>query len=215
MKPSTALFFGRYDPIHKGHLAVAEAALAVEGCKEVWFVVTPVSPAKAQQKAILDASARLDLMRLALANNPCYRALDIELSLPSPQYTATTCQLLREKYPNHSFSLLMGADNLLQFRQWRDSEDLIKHHDLWVYPRKTPSQESITQVPSPSFVRSFFAPDSVRTLQAPRLAISSTKIRQHLAQGQSCEDLLPDAVHQAIQSNNFYAPTPTQNEQRP
>ena len=128
------LLFGSFNPIHVGHLIIAETVAYMDGVDEVWLVVSPHNPLK-DSNSLLNPYDRLHLVRLALEDNPRVRASDIEFNLPVPSYTIDTMTHLQEKYPSHSFSIVMGEDNLGQLQRWKNYTQLLKYHQVIVYPR--------------------------------------------------------------------------------
>ena len=186
-KRRVGLLFGSFNPVHVGHLILAEHFATRTDLAEVWLVVSPQSPFK-QAQDLLPETQRLHLVQLALAGNPRLRAEDIELSLPRPSYTSTTLTALREKHPLLEFVLLMGADNLPGLPRWHDAARLLAETDVYVYPR--PGTELADLTPFPR----------VRVLTAPLLDISATYIRASLQAGRSIRYLVPDAVEAALTS---------------
>ena len=179
------LLFGSFNPVHTGHLILAEHFATRTDLAEVWLVVSPQSPFK-QAQELLPAAQRLRLVQLAIAGNSRLRAEDIELSLPRPSYTSTTLTALREKHPNLEFVLLMGADNLAALPRWHDAARLRAETDIYVYPRPGAELPDL-----PAFPR-------VRVIVAPLLDISATYIRASLQAGRSIRYLVPAAVEAAL-----------------
>ncbi|MBP7357412.1 MAG: nicotinate-nucleotide adenylyltransferase, partial [Cloacibacterium sp.] len=128
------LFFGSFNPIHIGHLILANYILENSDMEELWLVVSPQNPFK-EKKSLLNDHNRLDMVQLAVKNYPKMRASNIEFSLPKPSYTIDTLTYLKEKYPNYSFALIMGEDNLESLPKWKNSEKLIADYQIIVYPR--------------------------------------------------------------------------------
>ena len=128
------LFFGSFNPIHIGHLILANYILENSDMDELWFVVSPQNPFK-EKKSLLKDHNRLDMVQLAIKNYPKMKASNVEFSLPQPSYTIDTLTYLHEKYPDYSFALIMGEDNLDGLAKWKNSETLIKNHQIIVYPR--------------------------------------------------------------------------------
>ncbi len=188
------LFFGSFDPIHRGHLALGTAAYKQANFDAVWFVLTPHSPAKQANGAGLSAKERLLLLRLALWGKTQLQASDVELKLPSPQYTADTLRQLNKQYPQHHFSVIMGADSLAEIHTWKDVTWLLAHYSLYVYGRKgsaPPKQPILDQA-------------VVHHVQGPLSSISSTQLRTRLHMGQTVSAYLPAAVLGCIQKKKFY-----------
>ncbi|HEX7868942.1 MAG TPA: nicotinate (nicotinamide) nucleotide adenylyltransferase, partial [Chryseobacterium sp.] len=128
------LFFGSFNPIHIGHLILANYILENSDMNELWFVVSPQNPFK-EKKSLLNDHNRLEMVELAIKNYPEMRASNIEFSLPTPSYTIDTLTYLKEKHPDYSFSLIMGEDNLESLHKWKNSDLLVKNHHIIVYPR--------------------------------------------------------------------------------
>ena len=177
----TGLYFGSFNPIHIGHLIIAQAML--EHVDEVWFVVSPQNPFKAQQ-SLMPEEERLRLVQLAVADNPRLKACDIELRLPRPSYTCVTLERLKQEYPEREFALIMGSDNVEGLPRWREAESIIENHRIYVYPRPGHLEAPLLQHPHITLLESL-----------PHMEISSTYIRQQLAQGHSVRYLLPEPVH--------------------
>jgi nicotinate-nucleotide adenylyltransferase len=185
------LLFGSFNPVHTGHLILAEHFATRTDLDAVWLVISPQSPFKVGEELLPD-TARLDLLQLALADNPRLRAEDVELILPRPSYTIATLDALRQRHPTHDFVLLMGGDNLAGLPRWRASDRLITEFDLYVYPRPG--------APLPNLV----AFPRAQVLNAPLLDISATYIRASVQQGRSIRYLVPAAVEQEILARGYY-----------
>ncbi len=185
------LFFGTFNPIHIGHLILADHFATRAGLDEVWLVVTPQSPFK-NRHSLLDQYLRLDLVHRAVADNPRLRASDIEFKLSAPHYTVHTLVHLQEKFPDSRFSIIMGEDNLVGLTKWKNHEYLLEHHQILVYPRI--GQDSAELLNHPS----------VRMVDAPQIEISSSQIRNLLKSGDSVRYLLPESIHDYVVSEQFY-----------
>jgi nicotinate-nucleotide adenylyltransferase len=175
------LLFGSFNPVHTGHLILAEYFATRTDLAEVWLVVSPQSPFKVGD-ALLPEAQRLYLVEVAIAGNPRLRAEDIELSLPRPSYTIATLDALRQRYSSTEFVLLMGADNILGLPRWQEAARLLAEVDIYVYPRPG--------IPLPDLA----AFPRARIMQAPLLDISATYIRESLRLGHSIRYLVPAAV---------------------
>jgi len=185
------LLFGSFNPVHTGHLILAEYFATRTDLSEVWLVVSPQSPFKVGEELLPD-TARLALLQLAVAGNPRLRAEDIELSLPRPSYTIATLDALRARHPTHDFVLLMGGDNLPGLPRWRAADRLLHEFDLYVYPRPD------TELPDlADFLRA-------QVFKAPLLDVSATFIRASIEAGQSIRYLVPPAVEQEILMQKYY-----------
>ncbi len=179
------LLFGSFNPVHIGHLILAEHFATCTDLAEVWFVVSPHSPFKAAAD-LLPETERLHLVNLALAGNEKLRAEDIELSLPRPSYTIATLDALRKRHPTHDFVLLMGADNLPGLPRWQESVRLLAEVDIYVYPRPGTEIPALTGFPR------------VQVMAAPLLDISATYIRESLRAGRSIRYLVPAVVEEVL-----------------
>ncbi|MBT9394740.1 nicotinate-nucleotide adenylyltransferase [Hymenobacter sp. NST-14] len=184
------LLFGSFNPVHTGHLILANFMATHTDLAEVWLVVSPQSPFKVGQK-LLAEQLRLDLVQRAIAGNDRLRALDVEFSLPQPSYTIDTLELLRARYPAYQFVLLMGGDNLPGLSGWKAANRILAEFEVYVYPR--PGYE----LPAP-------LPPAVRVVEAPLLDISATFLRQCLHQGRSIRYLVPEAVEDRIRDQGYY-----------
>lgn len=187
------LYFGTFNPIHTGHLIIANHIVEYTGLNELWMVVTPLNPFK-KKKTLLEDHHRLELVRLACESYPKIKPSNIEFKLPQPNYTVHTLAHLSEKYPKHQFSILMGEDNLNSFHKWKNYEVILQNHDIYVYPRLTDSakDESLKNHPK------------IHRVNAPIIEISSTFIRTAIAENKNVKPLLPDAVWKYIDEMNFY-----------
>ena len=184
------LFFGSFNPIHNGHLIIANYICEVTDLDKVWLVVSPQNPLK-QKEALLKEQDRLHLINLALENNTSLKASNIEFKLPRPSYTIDTLIYLKEKYPQHTFSLIMGSDNLATLHKWKNYQLLLDGYEILVYKRR-----GFDENPYPN--------NRVRMLDFPYLDISATFIRDNIKQGISMQFFLPEGVWEYIKVNNLY-----------
>jgi len=193
LPPATrvGLLFGSFNPVHHGHLILAEYFATHTDLTEVWLVISPQSPFKVGEKLLADTS-RLALLQLAVAGNPRLRVESIELNLARPSYTIVTLEALRAKYPQHEFVLLMGADNLASLSRWHSADRLIKEFDLYAYPRPGVLLPQMADFPR------------ARIVAAPLLDISGTFIRESIKAKQSIRYLVPGAVEKEIIAQGFY-----------
>ncbi|MBC7892358.1 MAG: nicotinate-nucleotide adenylyltransferase [Sphingobacteriaceae bacterium] len=185
------LFFGSFNPIHVGHLIVANVMATTTDLEQVWLVVSPQNPFK-KNKTLLHEFDRLDLVERAIADNHRLKATDVEFSMPRPSYTIDTLRRLREKFPQHTFRLIIGGDNLGQFPNWKEYEAILNDFGLYVYPRPNAEPSSLQTHPN------------VRLVEAPLLDISATFIRAQLKAGRSIRYLVPDPVERLIELKKFY-----------
>jgi nicotinate-nucleotide adenylyltransferase len=198
MKPKKiGLFFGTYNPIHVGHLIIANHFAEFSDLEEVWLVVTPHNPHK-KRNTLLEDTHRLAMVRIAVEDYPKLEASTIEFNLPQPNFTVNTLAVLEEKYPEHSFSLIMGEDNLRNLHKWKNYEVILDRHPIYVYPRaaKDPIDKTIH---SP-----FDGSRGVLKIAAPIIQISATFIRKNIASGKNIRPLLPQNVWEYLDEMNFY-----------
>ena len=184
------LYFGSFNPIHQGHLIIAQHMLNFAGLNEVWFVVSPQNPFK-NESSLLEASHRLFLVRAAIDAVPGFKASNVEFSLPKPSYTIHTLTYLKEQYPNHQFSIIMGSDGFQNIDKWKNGDFIIKQYPILVYER-----------PGFPFINKNGL--DVSRVNAPFLDISSTMIRKMIKEKKSIRFLVPNAVMELIESNLFY-----------
>ncbi len=187
----TALFFGSFNPIHVGHLIIANTMVQHGEVDEVWLVVSPQNPLK-ERATLLADHHRLAMVRRAIDNNYRLKACDIEMHLPVPSYTVVTLAALQEKHPTHEFSLIMGSDNLESLHRWRNYEHILAHHRIFVYPR--PGSEHCPLASHPS----------VTMVDVPMMDISSTYIRRQIQAGRDVRYLLSEPVYQYLTEMHFY-----------
>lgn len=188
------LFFGTFNPIHIGHLVIANHMAEFSDLEEVWFVITPQSPFKVKQSMLSDHH-RYQMVQEAVADYPKLKASTIEFDLPQPNYTIKTLVHLREKHgKQYSFSLLMGEDNLKTFHKWKNYEVILENHHLYVYPRI--SGEEIPE--------RFMDHPHIHQIDAPVMEISSTFIRKNHKKGKNIRPMLPEAVWRYMDEMNFY-----------
>ncbi len=185
------LYFGSFNPIHNGHLAIAAYLLKTEKLDEVWFVVSPQSPFKTQE-FLLDDEYRYSMVLLAVKGNSRLHACNIEFSMARPSYTIDTLQVLRAKYPSHKFSVIMGADNLESFHKWKKYNEIIGNYKVFVYPRKDTGIKVPASYPN------------ITVIDAPLLDISSTDIRSLIREGKDIQDYVPQQVYEYIKKMGFY-----------
>lgn len=187
----TGLFFGSFNPIHVGHLIIANYMATQTDIEEVWFVVSPQNPFK-EKKSLAKDYDRLHLVRLAIENNPNFRASDIEFDLPKPSYTIDTLAVLSEKFPKREFVLIMGGDNLQTIHKWKNADVLMKNYGIYVYKRP---EYDLSAVPEYANVEIF---------EAPMMSISASYIRKCIRTDKSIEYLVTPPVFKYIQNSNLY-----------
>ena len=190
------LFFGSFNPIHIGHLILANFILEKSDMDQVWFVVSPQNPFK-EKKSLLKDYHRLDMVNLALKNYPKMRASNVEFSMPKPSYTTDTLAYLKEKYPENSFALIMGEDNLKSLHKWKNSENLIENNQIIVYPRKLEAENSEEKNP-------FLDHKNISLIDAPIIELSATEIRNMIKAKQNVRPMLPPEVFEFLDGSSFY-----------
>lgn len=191
MNQRIGLFFGSFNPIHIGHMIIANHMANETALDQVWLVVSPHNPFK-NRNNLADDRLRYHLAYLAIDDNPKIGVSDIEFALPKPSYTIDTLAYLHEKYPHKEFSLIMGGDNLLTLNKWKNSDLLINRYKIYVYKRPGYDTDTILQHPN------------IEIIEAPLLDISATYIRDLLKSGKSVRYLLPDAVRLELEKTNPY-----------
>lgn len=187
----TGLFFGSFNPIHMGHLILANVMAENTDLSKVWFVVSPQNPLK-PSKGLLHEFDRFDMVKAAVADNYKLEVSDVEFHLPKPSYTIDTLTHLREKFPNKEFKVIIGEDNLEIFRKWKNYEQILEHYGLYVYPRPNVTNSELRRH------------HNVKIIEAPLLDISATYIRNCIKNNKSIRYLVPEAVEQLIKSKQFY-----------
>ncbi|MFA7445086.1 MAG: nicotinate (nicotinamide) nucleotide adenylyltransferase [Flavobacteriaceae bacterium] len=187
------LYFGTFNPIHIGHLIIANHFAEFTNLDEVWLVVTPHNPFK-QKKTLLNDYHRLEMVHLATEDYPKLKPSDIEFKLPQPNYTIDTLAYLEEKYPMHQFALIMGEDNLNTFHKWKNYEVILEHYGIYAYPRvsENKKENELKNHPQINFV------------DAPVIEISSTFTRESSKLRKNIRPLLPEKVWQYVDKNLFY-----------
>ncbi len=185
------LLFGSFNPIHIGHLILANFMATNTDLDTVWLVVSPQNPFK-PSNTLLHEFDRLHMVSLAIADNPNLGVSNIEFSMPKPSYTIDTLTYLQEKYPSYEFVLIMGEDNLPFFPKWKNYESILEFHKVYVYPRSGSATTELSEQPNVSFVK------------APILDISATFIRQCIKEEKSIKYLVPEDVIEYIKAKKLY-----------
>ena len=186
------LFFGSFNPIHIGHLVIADVMANQTDLEQVWFVVSPLNPFKSSS-ALLHEFDRLKMVELAIADNFNFKASDVEFNMPRPSYTADTLAYLSDKHPQHEFKLIIGEDNLVHFHKWKNYESVLENFGLYVYPRPQVDKEKIKVKHA-----------NIHYVDSPMLDISATFIRNSIRNDHSVQYLLPSAVIDYIRFKKFY-----------
>ena len=185
----TALFGGTFDPLHNGHITIAESVLKQGLADEVWLLVTPCNPWKKDSK-LLDDQLRLEMAVKAVEGIEGITVSDYEMHLPKPSYTANTLRMISADYPDRKFILTIGADNWAKFSNWRDSDYILEHYPIIVYPRKGYNITDLTP--------------KATVLDCPLVNISSTEIRNRIRQGESIDQYVPASIARTISEKCLY-----------
>ena len=185
----TALFGGTFNPLHNGHLAIAQSVLEQGLADEVWILITPCNPWKKDQ-ALLDDRLRYDMVAQAVEDMDGVRASDYEFKLDKPSYTANTLRRISADYPDREFILTIGADNWVKFHNWREADFILKNYPIIVYPRQGYPIENVS--------------GNVTLLDCPLMDISSTQIRQMVHNGTPINELVPASVARTIKEKGLY-----------
>ncbi|HRI59012.1 MAG TPA: nicotinate (nicotinamide) nucleotide adenylyltransferase [Saprospiraceae bacterium] len=185
------LFFGSFNPIHIGHLIIANYMATQTDLDKVWLVVSPQNPLKPKKTLARDYD-RLHLARLGIGDNPRLQASNVEFDLPKPSYTVDTLAFLKEKYPERTFALIMGGDNIATLHLWKNYEQILANYDIYVYKRPAYDLGDLAAHPR------------IRICEAPLLDISATYIRECIRTGKSVRYLVPDAVWEYLETSNLY-----------
>jgi len=187
------LYFGTFNPIHVGHLTIANHLVEFSDLDEVWMVVTPHNPHK-KKKTLLDDVHRLAMVRVALEEYPKLKASNIEFDLPQPNYTVNTLAHLEEHYPEQQFCLIMGEDNLKSLHKWKNYEVILNRYAVYVYPRISVGTVEHQFAGHPKIIK----------VAAPIMELSSTFIRQAISEGKNIRPMLPENVWEYLDEMNFY-----------
>ncbi|WP_445731014.1 nicotinate (nicotinamide) nucleotide adenylyltransferase [Mariniflexile sp.] len=192
------LYFGSFNPIHIGHLVIANHIAEYSDLSQVWFVVTPHNPFK-KKHTLLDNYQRLEMVYRATKDYTKLKPCNIEFNLPQPNYTINTLTYLQEKYPNYEFSLIMGEDNLKSFHKWKNYELILENHHIYVYPRVLKDNpDSYREKPQ------FDGHKKIHHIDAPIMQLSSTYIRNAVKDGKNVKPMLPEFVWEYLDEMNFY-----------
>lgn len=186
------LYFGSFNPIHSGHLIIANHILQSSDLEQVWFVVSPQNPLK-PQKGLLNEYHRFHLVQLAIEGENKLRAVDIEFRLPKPSYTVDTLTYLEEKNPGNQYAVIMGSDSFENISKWKNYEFILKNYPIYIYQR-----------PGHEVDGNKYPAAKIHLLNAPLLEISATHIRKNIQEGKSIRYLVPDKVKDEIEQNGYY-----------
>jgi nicotinate-nucleotide adenylyltransferase len=184
------LFFGSFNPVHVGHLIIANYTTSSNLVEQLWFVLSPQNPLK-PQKELLNEYHRLHLLKIAIEGETKMKGSSIEFNLPKPSYTIDTLAYLKEKYPAYSFSIIMGSDSFKNIKKWKNSELLVRNHSILIFKR-------------PGFEINNELKANIKIIDAPLLDISSTRIRERIKNKKSIRFFVPDVVKEEIEKGNYY-----------
>ena len=187
----TGLYFGSFNPIHIGHMAIANFIIEFSDLEQLWFVVSPQNPLK-EKKTLLKDYHRLEMVQLAVEDDDRFRASDIEFKLPTPSYTIDTLVYLEEKNPGHEFQLVMGADGLRTFHKWKHANLIVEKYHRLIYPRPGTDMDAVSKLGNASVVN------------APLMEISSSFIRNAIKDGKDIRHLVPARAYQYMREMHFY-----------
>lgn len=187
------LFFGTFNPIHIGHVVIANYIAEYSDLDQVWLVVTPHSPFK-KKTSLLNDYQRLEMVHLATEDYNKIRPSDIEFNLPQPNYTINTLTYLQEKFPDYEFALIMGEDNLKSFHKWKNFQVILELHNIYVYPRVSENK----------IANQFDDHQRIHHVDAPIMELSSTFIRKAIKEGKNIRPMLPEKVWKYVDEMNFY-----------
>lgn len=186
----TGLYFGSFNPIHNGHLIIATHLLNTTHLNQIWFIVSPQNPLK-KSGSLLNEYHRFHLIQLAIEGEKNLRVSNVEFSLPKPSYTIDTLTYLAEKHPDRTFTVIMGSDSYTNIHKWKNNTKLLDIYPIFIYQR-------------PGFPVEKLSGKSVKIAAAPLLEISSTRVRELIAEGKSFRYLVPDIVKEEIERNGYY-----------
>lgn len=187
------LYFGTFNPIHVGHMIIANHMVEYSGLEQVWMVVTPHNPHK-KKATLLEDFKRMNLVSIATEDFPKIKPSNIEFNLPQPNYTVNTLAHLQDEFPQHEFSLIMGEDNLKSLHKWKNYETILDNYDIYIYPRISSETENLELKNHPR----------IHKIDAPVVEISSTFIRENIKLKKNVQPLLPLKVWEYIDYNNLY-----------
>jgi len=185
------LYFGSFNPVHNGHMAIANYFLEFTDLDKIWFVVSPQNPLK-KKKSLLPDYHRLEIINKVVYDINNYEVSNIEFHLPKPSYTIDTLTYLKEKHPNKNFVLLMGGDNIITLHKWKNYEQLVKNSQIYVYPRPESNLEE--------YIKKY----NIKIIEAPQMEISSSFIRKSIKDGKNVQFFMPKAAYEYVVEMNFY-----------
>lgn len=187
----TGLFFGSFNPVHNGHMIIANYMLEFSDLEQIWFIVSPQNPMK-KKSSLLEDYHRLAIINEVIRDQSKYIASDIEFNMPKPSYTIDTLTYLNEKYPENKFCLIMGSDNLHSFKKWKNYETILENYELYVYPR--PNYDGAE----------FKKHEKVKIIPAPLVEISSSFIRKSIKEQKDIQYFMPEKAYEYMREMHFY-----------
>tara|TARA_B100000586_G_scaffold138282_1_gene100149 strand:- start:4816 stop:5406 length:591 start_codon:yes stop_codon:yes gene_type:complete len=187
------LYFGTFDPIHFGHINIANFLVNNDLVEKVWFVVTPQNPVKSSNN-LIDFMHRYEMVKIQVKDNNNLLASDIELNLKRPNYTINSLRYISKTYPNNSFSLIIGEDNFVNFKKWREYKEIMSYYKIYVYPRKTRLKTDMKLIMS----------NNIEMVKAPLIDLTSTNIRNSINDKDCTKQFISDSVYKYITTNNLY-----------
>ena len=190
-KRQIGLFFGSFNPVHNGHLMLANYIVEYTDLDSIWFVVSPHNPLK-EKDSLLEDSHRLDMLQMAIHNDERFEVCDIEFNMPKPSYTIDTLNRLSELHPDTEFHLICGMDNLESFKKWKNYQDILDNYHLMVYPRKNYDGGELS------------SHKSVQIIDAPEIEISSTFIRKAMTENKDLRHFMPEKSYNHMIDMKFY-----------
>ncbi|MGV6860942.1 MAG: nicotinate (nicotinamide) nucleotide adenylyltransferase [Putridiphycobacter sp.] len=198
------LFFGSFNPIHVGHLIIANYMVNFTDLSEIWFVVSPHNPHK-KKASLLEDYHRLAIVKEAIDDNINFKASNIEFDLPQPSYTVDTLAYLKEKFPEKKFSLIMGEDNLRSFHKWKNYEVILENNPIFVYPRAFTIQEvESDQTAEQTITTTIRKHQNIHFTEAPVIKISSSLIRKMIKANKDVRYMLNEPARKYVDEMNFY-----------
>jgi len=186
------LFFGSFNPIHIGHLIIANILYEYTSLNEVWFIISPQNPHKRNSKSLIHEFDRIDMVELAIEDQPHFKAVDIEFNMPKPNFTIDTMMYLKDRYKDYEFILIIGEDNLASFSRWKNYKIILENFGLMVYPRPNVQESEIKNHPN------------VKMVNAPLIDVSASFVRKCIRDNKSVKYLVTDKVYQFIRDRKLY-----------
>lgn len=186
---NVGLYFGSFNPVHNAHIRIGEYMHSHYPMDEIWYVLSPQNPLK-EEKDLLHASQRLQLLETAIKDFSYMKVSTIEFDLPKPSYTYMTLRTLHEKYPKIIFSIIMGNDSMKDINQWKNYSEIINNHIIYLYPRND--------------IELYVLSKNIIQTDAPKIFISSSQIREKIKIGESIKELVPTEVFKIIQAEKYY-----------